>query len=79
MTKRYIALGIQVRRQGAMSCWGHILHEEIASGAFGKVYRASDSNGNNVAVKVLHEEMRQSEDLFHAFPQRRTVYEDTKR
>ena len=46
---------------------GHILHEEIASGAFGKVYRASDSNGNTVAVKVLHEEMRQNEDLFHAF------------
>ena len=46
---------------------GHILHEEIASGAFGKVYHASDSNGNTVAVKVLHEEMRQDEDLFHAF------------
>ncbi len=52
---------------GRNTLLGHVLHEEIASGAFGKVYCASDANGNKVAVKVLHEEMRQNEDLFHAF------------
>ena len=46
---------------------GHHLHEEIARGAFGKVYRANDPEGNAVAVKVLHEEMRRNEDLFRAF------------
>ena len=46
---------------------GHMLHEEIARGAFGKVYRASDPDGETVAVKVLHEEMRRNEDLFQAF------------
>ena len=46
---------------------GHVLSEEIANGAFGKVYRAYDSEGNSVAVKVLHEEMRQNQDLFHSF------------
>ena len=46
---------------------GHVLHEEISRGAFGKVYRANDSEGNEVAVKVLHEEMRRNNDLFRAF------------
>ena len=46
---------------------GHTLHSEVASGAFGKVYRASDAEGNDVAVKVLHHEMRRNEDLFQAF------------
>ena len=46
---------------------GHVLHDEIASGAFGKVYRADDAVGNAVAVKVLHEEIRQDRDLFLAF------------
>lgn len=46
---------------------GHVLQEEIASGAFGKVYQAEDTDGNTVAVKVLHEEMRQNPDLFHSF------------
>ena len=46
---------------------GHQLHEEVARGAFGKVYHASDSDGNSIAVKVLHEEMRQNEELFQAF------------
>ena len=46
---------------------GHTLHEETASGAFGKVYRATDSEGNEVAVKVLHEGIRQDPGLFTAF------------
>ena len=46
---------------------GHMLHDEVASGAFGKVYKATDPKGNNVAVKVLHVGIRQNVDLFQAF------------
>ena len=46
---------------------GNTLHEEVASGAFGKVFRATDSEGKEVAVKVLHEGIRQNPDLFQAF------------
>ena len=46
---------------------GHALQDEVASGAFGTVYRAKDAAGNNVAVKVLHENLRRSEDLLNAF------------
>ena len=46
---------------------GNALHEETASGAFGKVYRATDSEGKDVAVKVLHEGIRQNADLLQAF------------
>ena len=46
---------------------GHTLQAEAASGAFGKVYRATDSEGNDVAVKVLHEGIRQNAGLFQAF------------
>ena len=45
----------------------HVLHEEVASGAFGRVYRATDVDGNDVAVKVLHEEIRRNTDLIQAF------------
>ncbi len=45
----------------------HVLHEEVASGAFGKVFRATDPQGQDVAVKVLHGEIRQDIDLFQAF------------
>ena len=46
---------------------GHTLHEEVASGSFGKVYRASDPDGDSVAVKILHQDMRRNGDLFSAF------------
>ena len=52
---------------------GHSLHEEVAMGAFGKVYRAVDSTGNEVAVKVLHEEMRRDPKLLQAFRRGVTV------
>ena len=45
----------------------HTLHDEVASGAFGRVYRANDPEGKDVAVKVLHEGIRQNTDLLHAF------------
>ena len=46
---------------------GNTLHREVASGAFGRVYRATNSEGKEVAVKVLHEGIRQNSDLFQAF------------
>ena len=46
---------------------GHTLHERITRGAFGTVYDATDSGGNRIAVKVLHEEMRRNDELFDAF------------
>ena len=46
---------------------GYTLNEEVASGSFGKVYRASDPDGKGVAVKILHQDMRRNEDLFLAF------------
>ena len=52
---------------GANVLLGHVLNEEIAIGAFGKVYQALDSDGTRVAVKVLHEDMRRNQDLFHSF------------
>ena len=52
---------------GVSQLFGHSLHEEVARGAFGKVYRAIDSDGNDVAVKVLHEEMRRDPTLLQAF------------
>lgn len=52
---------------GSNELLGHTLHTEAASGAFGRVYRATDSEGNDLAVKVLHEGIRQNEDLLQAF------------
>ena len=46
---------------------GHTLCEEVASGAFGKVYNAFDAKGNVVAVKVLHEAIRRNADFIQAF------------
>ena len=46
---------------------GHTLNEEVASGSFGKVYRATDPDGEGVAVKILHQDMRRNEELFLAF------------
>ena len=45
----------------------HTLCEEVASGAFGKVYNARDEEGNLVAVKVLHEAIRRNADFIQAF------------
>ena len=45
----------------------HTLREEVASGAFGKVYQATDADGNPVAAKVLHEAIRRNADFLQAF------------
>ena len=49
------------------SLLGHTLKEQVAIGAFGKVYRAEDPSGQPVAVKVLREEVRQNAALLQSF------------
>ena len=46
---------------------GFTLIEEVAHGAFGRVYRASAPDGNQVAIKVLLEEIRRSPALRRSF------------
>ena len=46
---------------------GHVLNKEIAYGAFGKVYQATESTGEQVAIKILHEGIRKDPDLLHNF------------
>jgi serine/threonine protein kinase len=43
------------------------LQDEIARGAFGLVYKAIAPDGNFVAVKLLHNEIRRNGDLLNAF------------
>ena len=51
----------------ANKLFGFTLIEEVAHGAFGRVYRASDPNGNQVAIKVLLEEIRRDPVLLRSF------------
>jgi serine/threonine protein kinase len=46
---------------------GYKLSEEIASGGFGTVYRAQDQHGNVLAVKLLHEKIRDQPATFQGF------------
>nr|WSZ15615.1 SIR2 family protein [Streptomyces canus] len=46
---------------------GHTLHEQVAKGAFGKVFRATSPAGEEEAVKVLLEDIRQDQDRLQAF------------
>ena len=46
---------------------GFTLIEEVARGAFGRVYRANAPNGEEVAIKVLHEEIRRNTLLLGSF------------
>ena len=43
------------------------LTEEIDDGAFGRVFQASDPNGNTVAVKLLKEDVMRKDDWLQAF------------
>lgn len=43
------------------------LEQEVAKGAFGTVFRATNESGDEFAVKVLHAEIRKSPDLLNAF------------
>jgi len=46
---------------------GYKLEEEIAEGSFGVVYRASNSDGTQVALKLLRNEIRRKEILLQSF------------
>lgn len=46
---------------------GHYLEEEVAKGAFGAVYRATDKDGQACAIKILHAEIRKERELLNAF------------
>ncbi len=46
---------------------GFTLSEEVARGAFGRVYRAEADDGNPVAIKVLHQEVRRNSDFLGSF------------
>jgi eukaryotic-like serine/threonine-protein kinase len=46
---------------------GHILQEQVKKGSFARVYRALDAKGNQVAIKVLHEEVRRQPEMLQSF------------
>lgn len=46
---------------------GYELIDEIAEGAFGSVYHARSPDGENVAIKVLHEKIRNSTEMLQGF------------
>lgn len=46
---------------------GFTLQEEVARGAFGRVYRATANDGRQVAIKVLLEDIRRDADLLGSF------------
>lgn len=54
-------------REGANDLLGFTLRREVARGAFGRVYEASDPAGDNVAVKVLLDEVRRDPTLRESF------------
>jgi len=47
--------------------FGYTLENEIAAGAFGRVFRATDSQGHAVAVKLLRHEIRSKPELLQSF------------
>ena len=46
---------------------GYTLVKDVASGAFGRVYRSKAADGRDVAIKVLREDIRRDPGLLHAF------------
>ncbi|MDD5339324.1 MAG: protein kinase [Dehalococcoidales bacterium] len=45
----------------------YTLIREVAYGAFGTVFLAKSKDGHEVALKLLHEEIRRDSDLLHSF------------
>jgi hypothetical protein len=53
--------------EGKNKVLGYTLVKEEAKGAFGRVYRAYGENGEPVAIKVLHSDLREQHALLLAF------------
>jgi serine/threonine protein kinase len=47
--------------------FGYELEEEIAEGAFGRVFRAKKPNGKYAAIKILKEDLRRKKDMLQSF------------
>jgi serine/threonine protein kinase len=47
--------------------FGYTIEDEVADGAFGRVFRARDYQGRNVAIKVLREEVRRKPEMLQSF------------
>lgn len=54
-------------KSGRNLLFRYTLNSHIATGSFGKVYRAVDASGNDVAVKVLLYEVRSDPNLLQCF------------
>ncbi|MEE6283355.1 hypothetical protein, partial [Georgenia sunbinii] len=54
-------------QKGEHALFGYTLHEHVARGAFGRVYRATAPNGDAVAVKVLKSELSTDMNLLQSF------------
>ncbi len=46
---------------------GYRLDQRVGGGAFGNVYRATSPEGETVAVKILHEEVRKTPQMLQSF------------
>ena len=53
--------------EGADELLGYLLLEEAGRGAFGTVYRAQAPDGEIVAVKILHQEIRKMPEAIQSF------------
>lgn len=47
--------------------FGYTLEDEVADGAFGRVFRAHDGQGRPVAIKILREEIRRKPEMLQSF------------
>jgi len=52
---------------GKNKFFDYTLQERVAGGAFGQVFRGTDKNGDSVAIKLLHHEIRSDAGLLRAF------------
>lgn len=53
--------------EGQNKLFQYNLHEQVARGGFGTVYKATDNNGDQVAVKVLNQEVRRDTRMLQGF------------
>ena len=54
-------------KPGKNAFFGYQLLQPLAGGAFGQVYRATDKDGNNVAIKILHGNIKDNPQMLQGF------------